>query len=190
MTLQIADCLALFALLEQSLKTGMPLPPTMPIFERLAYHHAHHRGDRDGDVRYGRNDLILPARVKGGGAADQDGKEKSTSTLGDKDKDARVEERIEKEEEKVFVDLGKTFNWDTLRVSRVDKTIPRLFDFDALTPLALGRAIRRVRHGQRGAYPHRERAERGISRRGGTHWRAGIRRPGSDSREIRPGRLG
>jgi hypothetical protein len=26
----------------------------------------------------------------------------------------------------VFVDLGKTFNWDTLRVSRVDKTTPRL----------------------------------------------------------------
>ncbi|GFZ43623.1 hypothetical protein JCM24511_01343, partial [Saitozyma sp. JCM 24511] len=111
----IADCLALFALLEQSLKTGMPLPPTMPIFERLAYHHAHHRGDRNGDGRYGRNDSILPSRVQGGGALDQTGNEKSTSTLGDKDKDARVEERIENEEEKVFVDLGKTFNWDTLR---------------------------------------------------------------------------
>jgi len=34
----IADCLALFTLLEQSLKTGDALPPTIPIFERLAYH--------------------------------------------------------------------------------------------------------------------------------------------------------
>jgi hypothetical protein len=116
MTSQIADCLALFALLEQSLKTGMPLPPTMPIFERLAYHHAHHRGDCNGDGRYGRNYSILPARGNGG----------ALSTLGDKDKDARAEARIENEEEKVFVDLGKTFNWDTLRVSRVDKTTPRL----------------------------------------------------------------
>lgn len=104
----------------------MPLPPTMPIFERLAYHHAHHRGDRNDDGRYGRNDSILPSRVQGGGALDQTGNEKSTSTLGDKDKDARVEERIENEEEKVFVDLGKTFNWDTLRVSRLDKTMSRL----------------------------------------------------------------
>lgn len=36
--LQIADCLALFALLEHALDDGTPLPPTMPIFERLAYH--------------------------------------------------------------------------------------------------------------------------------------------------------
>lgn len=33
--LQIADCLALFALLEHALDDGTPLPPTMPIFERL-----------------------------------------------------------------------------------------------------------------------------------------------------------
>lgn len=35
---QVADCLALFSLLHQSLLTGQPMPPTMPIFERLAYH--------------------------------------------------------------------------------------------------------------------------------------------------------
>jgi hypothetical protein len=37
---QIADCLALFALLDQCLAAGTAVPPTMPIFERLAYHHA------------------------------------------------------------------------------------------------------------------------------------------------------
>lgn len=34
----MADCLSLFSLLHQSLLNGQPMPPTMPIFERLAYH--------------------------------------------------------------------------------------------------------------------------------------------------------
>ncbi|KAL7424784.1 hypothetical protein Q5752_000468 [Cryptotrichosporon argae] len=35
----IADCLALFSILQNALRTGLPLPPAMPLFERLAYHH-------------------------------------------------------------------------------------------------------------------------------------------------------
>ncbi|KAK8866031.1 hypothetical protein IAR55_001182 [Kwoniella newhampshirensis] len=35
----IADCLSLFSILQQSLGTGEPLPPLIPIFERLAFHH-------------------------------------------------------------------------------------------------------------------------------------------------------
>jgi hypothetical protein len=35
---QVADCLSLFALLHTSLLAGQPMPPTMPIFERLVYH--------------------------------------------------------------------------------------------------------------------------------------------------------
>lgn len=34
----IADCFALFALLRHSLRNGTPLPPIVPIFERLIYH--------------------------------------------------------------------------------------------------------------------------------------------------------
>ncbi|WRT64249.1 uncharacterized protein IL334_001180 [Kwoniella shivajii] len=34
----IADCISLFSILEQSLRTGQPLPPMIPIFERLAIH--------------------------------------------------------------------------------------------------------------------------------------------------------
>ncbi|WVR05967.1 hypothetical protein IAU60_002995 [Kwoniella sp. DSM 27419] len=36
----IADCLSLFSMLQQALKTGSPLPPLIPIFERLALHRA------------------------------------------------------------------------------------------------------------------------------------------------------
>ncbi|WVF70551.1 hypothetical protein IAT40_005342 [Kwoniella sp. CBS 6097] len=36
----IADCLSLFSILQQSLRTGEPLPPLIPIFERLAFHHS------------------------------------------------------------------------------------------------------------------------------------------------------
>lgn len=40
----IADVFALFSILRHSLRQGEPLPPMMPIFERLAYHHE--RGER------------------------------------------------------------------------------------------------------------------------------------------------
>ncbi|WVQ97371.1 hypothetical protein IAU59_004483 [Kwoniella sp. CBS 9459] len=36
----IADCLSLFSILQQALRTGEPLPPLIPIFERLAFHHS------------------------------------------------------------------------------------------------------------------------------------------------------
>ncbi|WWD17770.1 hypothetical protein CI109_102211 [Kwoniella shandongensis] len=35
----ISDCISLFSILQQSLHTGEPLPPLIPIFERLAFHH-------------------------------------------------------------------------------------------------------------------------------------------------------
>ena len=41
LTCQIADSLSLFALLNQCLYHGSPLPASMSIIERLAYHHAH-----------------------------------------------------------------------------------------------------------------------------------------------------
>ncbi|KAK4688328.1 hypothetical protein P7C73_g1783, partial [Tremellales sp. Uapishka_1] len=47
----VADCLSLFALLQNSLRLGQRLPPTMMIFERLAYHRmntAHHREAHPG----------------------------------------------------------------------------------------------------------------------------------------------
>ncbi|WWC66524.1 uncharacterized protein I206_100427 [Kwoniella pini CBS 10737] len=34
----IADCLSTFSILQQSLRTGEPLPPMIPVFERLAIH--------------------------------------------------------------------------------------------------------------------------------------------------------
>ena len=34
----VTDCFALFALLHNSLRTGIAMPVTMPIFERLGYH--------------------------------------------------------------------------------------------------------------------------------------------------------
>lgn len=45
---QIADIMSLFALLHQSLHNGKPLPPMMPIFERLGYHSLSHSGSREG----------------------------------------------------------------------------------------------------------------------------------------------
>ncbi|EIW70668.1 hypothetical protein TREMEDRAFT_73534 [Tremella mesenterica DSM 1558] len=47
----VADSLSLFALLDRSLRHGTPLPPTMAIMERLAYHHMHNATLRSARVR-------------------------------------------------------------------------------------------------------------------------------------------
>ncbi|WWC58457.1 uncharacterized protein I303_100999 [Kwoniella dejecticola CBS 10117] len=65
----IADCLSMFSILQQSLRTGDSLPPMIPIFERLAIHRSALLGPS------GQKKTILSHTDKqnGDGQSDQDG---------------------------------------------------------------------------------------------------------------------
>lgn len=48
----VADCFSLFTILRHALRQGTPLPPIIPIFERLAYHRQYRRAKkRAADTR-------------------------------------------------------------------------------------------------------------------------------------------
>lgn len=95
---QIADTLALFALLHSSLKHAHPLPPTIPLFERLFYHqeskHALRRGTvpgaREGPSK--RRGSLLSKIVPEGA------------------------DHLESQEEEMVQSLGTSFNFKTLHV--------------------------------------------------------------------------
>lgn len=104
----IADCFSLFALLRHSLRNGTPLPPIVPIFERLIYH------------RKSSTSRMLVAQESRGQVAqlkDESSSNQSSQTVGGGDKESSgSEEGTLSDAENRLVDIISPFiNWNTIR---------------------------------------------------------------------------
>lgn len=117
---QVADTLTLFALLHQALAHGGPLPPTMPIFERLAYHSTHQRPQGRSS---GRN---VSDRAGGSASADRS----RTDVTDDDpmpDENASIDStsRIWQEEQNVMLRMEDQLSWKTVQVRCHFLMLPR-----------------------------------------------------------------
>ncbi|ORY33700.1 hypothetical protein BCR39DRAFT_592676 [Naematelia encephala] len=95
----IADCLALFSIVHQSLRTGKPLPPTIPIFERLAYHQTRHPMFR----LQARGPTTATTTIP---AEDNDDENDGVTTGSDVDRLSIMED------DKAIENLGRPLTWD------------------------------------------------------------------------------
>lgn len=104
----------MFALLHTSLKHAHPLPPTIPLFERLLYHQESKHALRNRSLATGTgvNSSVGDGGV--GGGSDVHGRTRRPSKVIDGDLEG--EDHVESGEAEMVSALGSSFNFQTLHV--------------------------------------------------------------------------